>query len=654
MGFPLINPAIQFVDETGRPLSGAKLFSYVVSTSTKTTTWSNAELSDPNANPILLDAAGRCSIFVTDGVEYKFVLAPAYDTDPPTSPIWTRDKVKSPQELTAAVIGAALYPRTAAEISAGVTPTNYAYPSGNIRRYGAIVNGTADDTAAWQAATDQCALGGGAVVHEYGTSMAALVNYRPGVTYQLGAGAVIKCLPGVANFAGRIFTTDQGVDSYLSANDSAPVTWEGGIIDGNKGNQGTYTGGEKEHNAGIFLGADNGGGRLVARINGVRFQNCTGDGIQVHSNVDASISNIEAYKCWRSGVSVTGAYVKLRGGNWRLYGDTVDRSDFDIEVDGYDVSYNNLEQIDVELNNIDVEHGTFEVTPASTTETSSNSRIILSNINHRGVSCTMHGRGSVVRISNSILTFGPIDDSNNRLLWPSDFTFDNVEFVFSEGSVSSTSNFGIDVWHNTSGTTDTNQSLRFLDCKWRADSTVESGDTVYGIYRRATAAASNNSIEIAGGDFGSSLDTAYATLGGGKLRIKGCPTLSCATGLSLTYSSTNYWDVEVHGPIEFGSGLTTYISIDQGHSSNVLKHYGMEMDETFNVLVDAGGTPANNTYLGRRVVYVASAPDAATHGNVGDIARIKAPAAAGIVDYVCVTRGVGSGASWKALSTAAA
>jgi hypothetical protein len=40
-------------------------------------------------------------------------------------------------------------PRTAAEIAASVTPTNYQYPEGDIRRYGAVVDGSTDDRAAW-------------------------------------------------------------------------------------------------------------------------------------------------------------------------------------------------------------------------------------------------------------------------------------------------------------------------------------------------------------------------------------------------------------------------------------------------------------------------------------------------------------------------
>jgi hypothetical protein len=154
MGFPAINPAIQFFDDSGAPLSGGLLFSYVPSTSTKKDTWTNAELNSLNTNPIELDNAGRCSLFLADGEEYKFVLSPANDTDPPTNPIWTRDKVMSPEALsglTQADIGGLLYPRTTAEIDAGVTPTAYAHAPYKFRRQGALGNASADDGSAIEA-----------------------------------------------------------------------------------------------------------------------------------------------------------------------------------------------------------------------------------------------------------------------------------------------------------------------------------------------------------------------------------------------------------------------------------------------------------------------------------------------------------------------
>jgi len=50
--------------------------------------------------------------------------------------------------LSQSVIGQYLYPQTAAELAAGVTPSNYAYPPGDVRRYGAVGDGTTNDTTA--------------------------------------------------------------------------------------------------------------------------------------------------------------------------------------------------------------------------------------------------------------------------------------------------------------------------------------------------------------------------------------------------------------------------------------------------------------------------------------------------------------------------
>ena len=52
--------------------------------------------------------------------------------------------------LSQSTIGALLHPRTAAEIAASVTPTDYNYLPGDVRRYGAVGDGSTDDTTALQ------------------------------------------------------------------------------------------------------------------------------------------------------------------------------------------------------------------------------------------------------------------------------------------------------------------------------------------------------------------------------------------------------------------------------------------------------------------------------------------------------------------------
>ncbi len=91
-----VNPLPQFMDATPTMLSGAKLFFYASGTSTKQNTYSDSALASPNTNPVVLNSAGRLpnDIFLQD-LNYKVVLAPSTDSDPPTSPIWTADPVSA-------------------------------------------------------------------------------------------------------------------------------------------------------------------------------------------------------------------------------------------------------------------------------------------------------------------------------------------------------------------------------------------------------------------------------------------------------------------------------------------------------------------------------------------------------------------------------
>lgn len=90
----------KFFDNAGIPLNGGLLFSYLAGTSTKTATYSDAAGSSLNANPIKLDFRGEADVFIEPNKGYKFVLAPANDTDPPTNPIWSLDNVRSSQLIT--------------------------------------------------------------------------------------------------------------------------------------------------------------------------------------------------------------------------------------------------------------------------------------------------------------------------------------------------------------------------------------------------------------------------------------------------------------------------------------------------------------------------------------------------------------------------
>lgn len=90
------NPWFTGFDDDGAIIPGGKLFTYAAGTSTKKNTYTDVGGLAANTNPIILDDAGR----VPSGLyllpsSYKFVLAPANDTDPPANPIRTQDNIGS-------------------------------------------------------------------------------------------------------------------------------------------------------------------------------------------------------------------------------------------------------------------------------------------------------------------------------------------------------------------------------------------------------------------------------------------------------------------------------------------------------------------------------------------------------------------------------
>ena len=73
---PLAGAGWQFFDNDGIPLSGGLLYTYAAGTSTPLATYTSVTGSIQNANPIVLDSAGRVpnEIWITYGFGYKFVL----------------------------------------------------------------------------------------------------------------------------------------------------------------------------------------------------------------------------------------------------------------------------------------------------------------------------------------------------------------------------------------------------------------------------------------------------------------------------------------------------------------------------------------------------------------------------------------------------
>lgn len=162
MSYQIYNPSRATLIRSAEIKSGWKLRFFLTGTSTPTDVYTTAARDTPHAQPIVADSGGRMPVIYLDpSIVYKCETYDENDVlqdtdDPVNDSVLSSDAIND--LLTQAGIGAALYPRTAAEISAGVTPTNYAYPELDVRRYGfagdANSSGTAgtDDTTAIQTA----------------------------------------------------------------------------------------------------------------------------------------------------------------------------------------------------------------------------------------------------------------------------------------------------------------------------------------------------------------------------------------------------------------------------------------------------------------------------------------------------------------------
>lgn len=87
---PVAGAGWQFFDNNGDPLTGGLLYTYTAGTTTPVATYTSSNGLTANANPIVLDSAGRVTeeVWLTSGITYKFVLKSSTDVQ-----IWSMDNI---------------------------------------------------------------------------------------------------------------------------------------------------------------------------------------------------------------------------------------------------------------------------------------------------------------------------------------------------------------------------------------------------------------------------------------------------------------------------------------------------------------------------------------------------------------------------------
>ena len=181
-----ISTILQFFTDQGVVLAGGKIYTYVAGTTTPVATYTSSSLSVLQANPIILQSNGRMAspVWVPGGVIVKMVLQDSSGNVISGGTIDNLSGINDPSGLTGSTIGSLLYPITAQETAASVTPTNYTYPSLNILRYGADPTGNTDSSNAINSAIAVAELTSGySTLYTGQNTYGAIVTIPPG-TYK--------------------------------------------------------------------------------------------------------------------------------------------------------------------------------------------------------------------------------------------------------------------------------------------------------------------------------------------------------------------------------------------------------------------------------------------------------------------------------------
>lgn len=95
-GTVIPSPVFTGIDINGDPVAGGKLHTYAAGTTTNQATYSDVNLTSANANPVVLDSAGRATLYIPAGASFKYVLKSSTDVT-----LWTADNINAVPTSTA-------------------------------------------------------------------------------------------------------------------------------------------------------------------------------------------------------------------------------------------------------------------------------------------------------------------------------------------------------------------------------------------------------------------------------------------------------------------------------------------------------------------------------------------------------------------------
>ena len=304
---PVGGVAAQFFTNTGAVLTGGKLYTYLSGTTTPTPTYTTSAGNVARTNPIVLDSAGRVpsggEIWITVGITYKFVLTDSNDVL-----IGTYDNIPSQTSTDASLV-------TYTPAGTGAVATTVQAKlrqTVSVKDFGAVGDGTTNDTAAINAAIVYVGSnGGGAVYAPRGTYMvssttdAIKINYDNVRLYGDGIGSTI--FKNLASSTGTVIHAYKGTypGGLTPLNN---VIIENLTVDGNQANI--------THNAtDTYQNGINFDYPSDCIVHQCEVKNVVFQGIVMQGSGDGLSKNCKIYAC---DVSACGEYgIGVEGGMWK-------------------------------------------------------------------------------------------------------------------------------------------------------------------------------------------------------------------------------------------------------------------------------------------------------------------------------------------------
>lgn len=203
----------QFYTDSGAPAATYLLYTYASGTTTNKATYTDAGAGTPNANPVVLNSAGRCSLYLAAGLYSMALKTPAGVL------VKQWDGVGSAADIDAS---ATAYTPGGSGVTVSTVQTKLRLTV-HAADHGAVGNGTTDDLTAIQNAATQ-ALAQGTELHLDGTKTYALGGqWAPAAGLLLKTnGATFKDLVGTAGASPLIVIDDNSVIDSLTV--SVPTT----------------------------------------------------------------------------------------------------------------------------------------------------------------------------------------------------------------------------------------------------------------------------------------------------------------------------------------------------------------------------------------------------------------------------------------------